>query len=73
MNRRAVLNRFGLGIGGLALHELLAQDCGATPALVDRGVLGMTHHFARAKRIIYLFMSGGPSHLDLFDYKPQLN
>jgi hypothetical protein len=39
----------------------------------DHGVLGGTHHFAKAKRIIYLFMSGGPSHLDLFDYKPLLN
>ena len=40
---------------------------------VDRGVLGQPHFPAKAKRIIYLFMSGGPSQLDLFDYKPLLN
>jgi hypothetical protein len=39
----------------------------------DRGVLGGTHYAPKAKRIIYLFMSGGPSHLDLLDYKPLLN
>ncbi|MGA2259390.1 MAG: DUF1501 domain-containing protein [Thermoguttaceae bacterium] len=40
---------------------------------VDRGVLGQPHFPAKAKRIIYFFMSGGPSQLDLFDYKPLLN
>ncbi len=59
----------GLGLGGIALNELLAQ--GSEPA--DHGVLGGTHFPPKAKRIIYLFMSGGPSHLDLFDYKPLLN
>ena len=39
----------------------------------DRGVLGQPHFAPKAKRIIYLFMSGGPSQLDLFDYKPLLN
>ncbi len=39
----------------------------------DRGVLGAPHFAPKAKRIIYLFMSGGPSQLDLFDYKPLLN
>lgn len=69
LNRRTLLNRFGMGLGGIALNELLAQ--GSEPA--DHGVLGGTHFAPKAKRIIYLFMSGGPSHLDLFDYKPLLN
>ena len=68
-HRRSLLQRFGLGLGGIALNEMLAKA--SSPA--DHGVLGGTHHFAKAKRIIYLFMSGGPSHLDLFDYKPLLN
>ena len=71
-NRRQVLNRFGLGLGGFALAELLSQPAHAAPAL-DQGALGEPHFAPRAKRIIYLFMSGGPSQLDLFDYKPLLN
>ena len=69
LNRRQVLNRFGMGLGGLALNEMLAKE--AVPP--DHGVLGGTHAPPKAKRIIYLFMSGGPSHLDLYDYKPLLN
>jgi hypothetical protein len=67
-DRRTFLSRFGLGLGGIALNEMLANASSA-----DRGVLGGTHFRRKAKRIIYLFMSGGPSHLDLFDYKPLLN
>ncbi|MDA1180483.1 MAG: DUF1501 domain-containing protein, partial [Planctomycetota bacterium] len=64
------LQRFGLGIGGIALSEMLTRDSAA--ALVDRGVLGSPHFAPKAKRIISLFMSGGPSQLDLLDYKPLL-
>ena len=71
-NRRQFLNRFGLGLGGLALADLLAGKATAAPA-IDRGILGAPHFAPKAKRIIYLFMSGGPSQLDLFDYKPLLN
>lgn len=67
MNRRTLLSRIGMGLGGLALNEMLANDG------VDRGVLGGTHIAPKAKRIIYLFMSGGPSQVDLLDYKPLLN
>ncbi len=74
IDRRTLLNRFGMGLGGIALNEMLARDgFGASSAAVDHGVMGAAHHFAKAKRIIYLFMSGGPSHLDLLDYKPVLN
>ena len=73
LNRRHLLNRFGMGLGGIALSELLAGQAPAARATADSGVLGGTHFPAKAKRIIYLFMSGGPSQIDLFDHKPLLN
>ncbi len=72
INRRHFLNRFGMGLGGMALAEMLASEK-AGAASIDRGVLGAPHFAPKAKRIIYLFMSGGPSQLDLMDYKPLLN
>lgn len=72
-SRRSFLNRFGMGLGGLALADLLASDQARADASADRGVLGAPHFPPKARRIIYLFMSGGPSHLDLYDYKPLLN
>ncbi len=77
LSRRAFLNRFGLGLGGLALADLLTAAAPATGAgqpAPDLGVLGGHLHFpAKAKRVIYLFMAGGPSQLETFDYKPLLN
>jgi hypothetical protein len=78
MNRRDFLGRFGLGMGGVALMGLLNRDVrGAiTPSAAPasfKGVLPATHLAPKARRIIYLFMSGGPSQHDLFDYKPLLN
>jgi hypothetical protein len=72
-SRRELLHRVGLGLGGIALGHLLdpARVFGATGS-ADRGVLGGPHFPARAKRVIYLFMSGGPSQLETFDYKPVL-
>jgi hypothetical protein len=76
LSRRGFLNRFGMGLGGLALADFL-NPTRATAALaggkVVPGVLGQPHFPAKAKRIIYLFMSGGPSQLETFDYKPLLN
>src|SRR6188768_3390926 len=69
MTRRDFFGRFALGLGGMALSQLLPRSIAATVG----GVLPQTHFPARAKRIIYLFMAGGPSQLDLFDYKPLLN
>jgi len=69
LNRRTLLNRFGMGLGGMALAEMLGKDAAAS----ERGVLETTHLAPKAKRIIYLFMSGGPSQVDLLDYKPLLN
>lgn len=70
LSRRAFLSRFGMGLGGMALGHLLA------PKVADAATspLHAAFRFApRAKRVIYLFMSGGPSQMDLFDYKPVLN
>jgi hypothetical protein len=71
MNRRDFFGRFALGIGGAALAGLF-RSAGAEVAPLS-GILSAPHVTAKAKRIIYLFMSGGPSQLDLFDYKPKLN
>ena len=65
-SRRDFLNRSSLGIGTAALHALLP---GAT---AGQGLPDIQSFAPTAKRVIYLFQSGGPSHLDLFDYKPQL-
>ena len=67
-NRRLFLRQTGLGLGGIALGSLLSQHATAAP-----GILGKPHHEPKAKRIIYLFMAGGPSQLDLYDHKPLLN
>src|SRR5688572_18339877 len=72
MNRREFFGRFGLGLGGAALTQLL-QSSAAAAGNPFQGVLGLPHFAPKAKRIIYLFMAGGPSQLDLFDYKPLLN
>jgi hypothetical protein len=77
LNRREFFNRFGLGLGGVALTQLLqgGASAAATPVAPNpfQGVLAQPHFAPKAKRIIYLFMAGGPSQLDLFDYKPVLN
>ncbi len=69
-DRRDFLARTGMGLGGIALADLLSRE--ATAATPERGVLDGFHFPPKAKRIIYLFMSGAPSQLDLFDYKPEL-
>ena len=75
LSRRAVLNRFGMGLGGIALANLVNPQSQLLAAQLrqDRGVLdGQFHVPPRAKRIIYLFMAGGPSQMETFDYKPVL-
>ncbi len=73
MTRRHFFGRAGTGIGSLALASLLNQNLFARSAPQSLGALDMRHFAPKAKRVIYLFMSGGPSHIDLFDYKPKLN
>lgn len=69
-SRRQLLQRSALGFGSLALASLLAEESTAAP--VDPLAPRMPHFEPRAKRIIFLFMKGGPSQVDTFDYKPQL-
>ncbi|HRX80793.1 MAG TPA: DUF1501 domain-containing protein, partial [Pirellulaceae bacterium] len=72
--RRHFLGRAATGIGTTALASLLNPDLfGATvPTERQVGALQNLHFAPKAKRIIYLVMSGGPSHIDLFDHKPKL-
>ncbi len=71
-SRRWFLQQCGVGLGAISLAELLADR--ATAAAVDRNPLAarQPHYPANAKSVIYLFMAGGPSQLELFDQKPQL-
>lgn len=76
LGRRQWLQQFGLGLGSLALAELLHREGRAQEPVLrneNDGVLTELHHPAKAKRVIFLFQSGGPSQLDLWDYKPHLN
>lgn len=74
MNRRHLLQSCGAGFGGLALSDLLARTQAAESAGAPHNPLAsrLGHFPARAKRVIFLFMHGGPSHIDTFDYKPLL-
>ena len=70
-SRRRLFEGAGGGLAGLAFAHLLGREgllAGSTPAAPS----GQTHFPARAKRVIWLFMHGGPSHVDLFDPKPEL-
>src|SRR5438132_10584591 len=71
--RRQFFGRTASGIGIAALASLLDRDGLRADEMTPRaGILRALHHAPKAKRVIYLFMSGGPSHIDLYDYKPQL-
>jgi hypothetical protein len=77
INRRTFLGRAAYGLGGIALAslldpKLLGNARAAEPAGHWRGVVNPPHFPVRAKRIIHLCMAGGPSHLESFDYKPEL-
>ncbi len=63
LSRRQALQTFGMGLGSIALADLLAAE--ANPQ-------GAGHPPAKAKRVIYLFQAGGPSQIDLYDWKPRL-
>src|SRR5690349_3355868 len=70
LSRREFLWRAGGGLGGLALAHLMARDgllAGPRPDLN-----GGLHHRAKVRRVIQLFMNGGASQVDTFDYKPEL-
>jgi len=78
LTRRQFFSRCGIGLGGIALAslmnpgELLANAAAATDASLNPMAPKQPHFPAKAKNVIYLFMAGGPSQLELFDYKPKL-
>ena len=73
-NRRNFLKKTGLCIGGLALGSIVNpfDNSNDDPFSVIKNQLNLPHFAPKAKRIIYLFQSGGPAQQDLFDYKPKL-
>jgi Protein of unknown function (DUF1501) len=71
LSRRQFLSRGTIGIGSATLAWMLDSAVGRTAA-PRTGVMNPTPVIPKAKRIIYLTMAGGPSHLELFDYKPEL-
>ena len=73
LNRRTFLSSASVGIGSLALGSLLVPDLFKGKNDEDEALpFGVTHFAPKAKRVIYLFQSGAPSQLELFDYKPML-
>src|SRR6266516_1675555 len=75
VTRRHFFSRCAMGLGGIALASLLSENrlLGTAPGGSSNPMAPRLPHFRpRAKNIIYLFMAGGPSQLELFDYKPKL-
>ena len=75
LSRRAFLWESGGGLGGIALAALCAQasaDEAAKPLSAGQVRRPVQHHAPRAKRVVQLFMAGAASHIDLFDFKPEL-
>ena len=78
LSRRSFLGNSGAGIGAMAFATLLdpsllqAAETNRVAVPKWRGVVNPTHHKPKVKRIIYLCMAGGPSHLETLDYKPKL-
>ena len=72
--RREFLERSGYGFGSVALASMLAQTEAASAPNQFTTTAGLVpHHQPKAKNVIFLFMEGGPSHIDLYDPKPLLN
>ncbi|MEM6690822.1 MAG: DUF1501 domain-containing protein, partial [Planctomycetota bacterium] len=73
-SRREFLGRSGVGFGSIALAGMLSKDAfGSEETAADVLSDPAPHHTGTAKNVIFLFMEGGPSHIDLFDPKPLLN
>ena len=77
LKRRAFLRRMGVGVGAAALQSLMLGDGSKAlahgTAAARGGRSDLPHHPPRVKNVIFLCMAGGPSHLETFDFKPQLN
>ena len=72
-DRRDFLKTAGAGFGAVALSAMTGQNLLGANQAPNPVSAKIPHHFGRAKNVIWLFMEGGPSHLDLFDPKPLLN
>ena len=71
MTRRTLFSKSSMGIGTAALATLLGNDQSKTSA-TQLGLSDLPHHPPKARNVIYLLMNGGPPHIDMFDYKPEL-
>ena len=69
--RRQLFRKSAQGLGTVALGSMLNREASAD-VTSQGGLPSLPHAFAKAKRVIYLFMNGAPTHCDLFDYKPEL-
>ena len=76
MNRRTFFGKGAAGMGLWALHSLMNRSLFAAPGaakpITSRGAITPLHHPAKARRVIFLYQAGGPSHLETFDFKPKL-
>lgn len=73
INRRTFLRSGGISVGAAALAGLMSADgLASDDDRLQRNSLGLPHHAPKIKRVIFLCMAGGPSHLETFDYKPKL-
>ncbi len=72
IHRRTMLKGAALGFGHLAMSAMMAEETAAADRKLDPLAPQAPHFVPRAKRVIFLFMKGGPSHVDTFDYKPKL-
>ena len=72
ITRRWFFEQCGVGLGAIALGALFRENGWAANATLNPLAPRQPHFTAKAKRVIYLFMAGAPSHLELFDYKPAL-
>ena len=71
LGRRDFLSRFATGLGGIAMSMLLARDARSEPLPVEAAD-PPPHHPAKVKRVLQIFLQGGLSQVDSFDYKPEL-
>lgn len=73
LTRRWFFRDCGVGLAGMAAHSLLATESRANPAAAANPLaVRQPHYESKAKRVIYIFQAGAPSHLELFDNKPEL-
>src|SRR5438309_108744 len=72
LTRRQFFSKSATGIGAAALASLLKPQTFAAPVPGTGGLPGVPHFAPKAKRVIYLLQNGAPPHVDMFDFKPEL-